>query len=138
VSRLELLRPTPAAPDNPAITDAEGAAMARAVLNLFGRWGVTDREGSFLLGEISPRTLARWRSGGIGRLSPDQKARLANLLGIHKALRVIFREPERGYGWIRRANDAFGGRSALEVMLGGAFTDLLRVRTYLDAVRSGG
>ena len=56
-------------------------------------------------------------------------------MGIHKALRVIFHEPQRGYAWIKAANTAFANRSALEVMLGGELTDLMRVRRYLDAER---
>ncbi|MCE6949807.1 MbcA/ParS/Xre antitoxin family protein [Cereibacter sphaeroides] len=134
------LRPigkTPADPDDPRITDAEAAAMARAVVNLFRLWEVADREAAILLGELSPRTWARWKAGAPGRISRDQKTRLSLLMGIHKALRLIFREPERGYGWIRRPNAAFGGAPALEVMLGGEITDLLRVRNYLDAERGG-
>src|SRR5213596_3636236 len=50
------------------------------------------------------------------------------LMGIHKALRIIFRDASRGYAWIGAANAAFGGRSALDVMLGGELTDLMRVR----------
>ena len=56
-------------------------------------------------------------------------------MGIHKALRLVFREPQRGYLWIKAANTAFGGLSALTVMLGGELTDLMRVRRYLDAER---
>jgi len=41
------------------------------------------------------------------------------------------------YAWIKAPNDAFGGRSALDVMLGGEMTDLMRVRRYLDAERGG-
>ena len=67
----------------------------------------------------------------------DLKARLSNLMGVHKALRIIFREPQRGYAWIRAANSAFGGKSALDVMLGGELTDLMRVRRYLDNERGG-
>ena len=58
-------------------------------------------------------------------------------MGIHKALRIIFSEPLRGYAWIRAPNSAFGGRTALEVMLGGELTDLMRVRRYLDSERGG-
>ena len=58
-------------------------------------------------------------------------------MGIHKALRIIFREAQRGYAWIKAPNDAFGRRSGLEVMLGGELTDLMRVRRYLDAERGG-
>ena len=38
---------------------------------------------------------------------------------------------------IRSANDAFGGASALDLMLGGELTDIMRVRRYLDAERGG-
>ena len=57
------------------------------------------------------------------------------LMGVHKALRIVFHEPQRGYDWIKAANAAFGGRSALDVMLDGDLTDLMRVRRYLDAER---
>ena len=49
----------------------------------------------------------------------------------------IFSEPQRGYEWIRAGNSAFGGASALDVMLGGELTDIMRVRRYLDAERGG-
>lgn len=127
--------PQPEAGFVPApITDAEAAAMFRAALNLFRLWGLTDAEAAVLL-DLPPRSYARWKAGALGRMDRDRKARLSNLMGIHKALRLIFREPERGYAWIRRPNEAFAGRSALDVMLGGEFTDLMRVRRYLDAER---
>ena len=56
---------------------------------------------------------------------------------MFKALRIVFREPERGYAWIAKPNAAFGARTALEVMLNGELTDLMRVRRYLDAERGG-
>ena len=116
------------------ISDAEAAAMFRAVVNLFRIWAISDNEAATLL-DLPPRTYARWKAGQPGRVDRDQRSRLSNLMGIHKALRIIFREPERAYGWIRRPNSAFHGRSALAVMLGGELTDLMRVRRYLDAER---
>ena len=116
------------------LSDAEGAAMFRAVTTLFARWGLTDEQAATLL-DMPLRSFRRWKAGEPGRLGRDGKARLSNLMGIHKALRIIFREPARGYAWIRAANDAFDGRSALAVMLGGELTDLMRVRRYLDAER---
>ena len=126
--------PRPFSPE--PITDEEAAAMFRAALNLFRLWGVTDDQAAILL-DLPRRTFARWKSGEIGRLGRDGKARLSNLMGIHKALKVVFREPARGYAWIKSPNDVFGGRSALDVMLGGELTDLMRVRRYLDAERGG-
>ena len=117
-----------------AITQEEAAAMFRAVVNLFRLWRLTDEQAATLL-DLPSRSYARWKTGQIGRVSRDGKARLSNLMGIHKALRLIFREPQRGYAWIKAGNEAFGGKSALEVMLGGELTDLMRVRRYLDAER---
>ncbi|MCA0922934.1 MbcA/ParS/Xre antitoxin family protein [Pseudooceanicola nanhaiensis] len=128
--------PRPLPHDASALTEEEGGAMLRALINLFDRWGLEDREAATLLGQL-PRTYVRWKQGSTGRFGPDVLARMSNLLGIHKALRLIFVEPSRGYAWIKAPNEAFGGRSALEVMMGGALTDLMRVRRYLDAERGG-
>lgn len=116
------------------ITDDEAAAMFRAAVNLFRLWKLTDEEAAILL-DLPVRSYRRWKAGEIGRIDRDGKARLSNLMGIHKALRIIFREPQRGYAWIGAANEAFAGRSARDVMLGGELTDLMRVRRYLDAER---
>jgi len=118
------------------ITDEEAAAMFRASLNLFRLWGVTDDQAAKIL-DLPQRTFARWKAGQIGRMGRDGKARLSNLMGIHKALKIIFRDAARGYTWIKATNDAFGGASALDVMLCGELTDLMRVRRYLDAERGG-
>ena len=124
----------PFSPD--PLTDYEAAAMFRAALNLFRLWGVTDEQAATLL-DLPRRTFARWKAGELGRIGRDGKARLSNLMGIHKALRIIFHEAPRGYAWIKAPNEAFGGCSALDVMLGGELTDLMRVRRYLDAERGG-
>jgi hypothetical protein len=131
---FQLVATEPAPFAGPLITDAEAAAMFRAATKLFSLWKLTDDQAAQLL-DLPPRTYARWKAGAIGRLGRDGKARLSNLMGIHKALRLVFREPQRGYRWIGTANEAFGGRSALDIMLGGELTDLMRVRRYLDAER---
>ena len=124
-------------PFTPApITDEEAAAMFRAALNLFRLWGVNDDQAATIL-DVPRRTFARWKAGEVGRLGRDGKARLSNLIGIHKALKIVFREASRGHAWIKAPNAAFGERSALDIMLGGELTDLMRVRRYLDAERGG-
>ncbi len=129
------LQPVTASPDLPVITDDEAAALARAVVNLFRHWQLTDPEARVLLGDMAPRTWARWKAGEIGRIDRDLRARMAILMGIHKALRIIFADPARGYGWIRAPNEALAGQSALQVMLRGEITDLIDIRSYLDAER---
>ena len=122
-------------PETGSITDREGEAMARAAIQLFDRWGLTDQQAAVLLGELAPRTYTRWKSGSFGRLSRDLRTRLSNLMGIHKSLRIIFNDDRRVYEWVIKVNESFGGRSALDIMLGGELTDLIRVRQYLDAER---
>jgi hypothetical protein len=118
------------------ITPEEAAAMFRAAVNLFGKWELTDEQAATLL-DMPLRSYRRWKAGGPGRISRDGRARLSNLMGIHKALRIIFSEPQRSYAWIKASNAAFAGASALDVMLGGEMTDIMRVRRYLDAERGG-
>ena len=116
------------------ISDEEAAAMFRAVTRLFGLWDITDEQAALLL-DLPLRTYRRWKAGELGRIDRDGRARLSNLMGIHKALRLIFSDAPRGYRWIKAANEAFSGQSALDIMLGGELTDLMRVRRYLDAER---
>jgi hypothetical protein len=118
------------------ITDAEAAAMFRAVVVMFSKWDITDDQAATVL-DVPVRSYRRWKAGELGRIDRDGKARLSNLMGIHKALRYMFKEPERSYRWIKASNEAFRGASALDIMLGGELTDLMRVRRYLDAERGG-
>ena len=120
---------------NPA-TDADAKVMLRATITLFAKWGITDEDAAILL-DLPVRTYRRWKAGQPGRMGRDTMARMSNLLGIHSALRSVFADPQRGYDWIRAENAAFGEMSALETMLGGELTDLMRVRRYLDAEQDG-
>lgn len=133
---LQALDTTPGDFRPDPITDEEGGAMLRAVLNLFQKWQLSDEEAATLL-DLPLRTFRRWKAGQPGRLDRDSKARLSNLLGIHKALRILFADADRAYAWVKLDNAAFQGRRALDVMLGGELTDLMRVRRYLDAERGG-
>lgn len=121
---------------SPLITDDEAAASFRAAVRLFSRWGLTDEQAALLL-DLGLRSYRRWKQDGPGRLGRDGKARLSNLMGIHKGLRLIFGDSPRVYAWIKAPNAAFGGLSALDVMLRGELTDLIRVRRYVDAERGG-
>lgn len=115
----------------------EREAMQRAIINLFAKWQVKDADAAVILGGISTKTLQRWRDGDYGRVSRDMADRMSNILGIHKALRIIFSDPQRGYDWMSTKTSALGGKSALDVALRGGMEDLIRIRRYLDSVRGG-
>lgn len=134
-----MLQPVTAQPTPPddGFSPEECAAMQRAILRLFQHWGLKDDQAATLLGDLSTKTISRWRRGELGRVSRDLADRMSNLLGVHKALRIVFADPQRGYDWIRRENIAFGGASALDVMLQGGLMDIIRVRRYLDSIRGG-
>ena len=119
--------------DAPTLTDEEACAAAKAVTNLFQRWGLSDAEARDLLGGVPDETWSVWKDGDFGPVGPELGARLSHLLGVHKALRLIFSGDEaRVYGWIRRENAAFGGVPALVVMREEGITGLLHVRLQLE------
>ncbi|WP_421781220.1 antitoxin Xre-like helix-turn-helix domain-containing protein [Kiloniella litopenaei] len=120
--------------DRTECTQEELHAMQRAIINMFKKWKINNSQAVILLGGISVSTFQRWKQGRYGRIGPDLAARMSNLLGIHKALRLLFSDPTRGYGWIKLQSRIFEA-SALEVMLRGQLTDLMRVRRYLDSQR---
>jgi hypothetical protein len=119
------------------ITPEESRAMLRAAVRLFSLWQLDDKQARTLLGQPAPRTYARWKTGEVAAVPYDTARRLSYLLGIHKALRQLFKDPAAAYSWIHRSNEAFGGQSALARMMAGDVTDLAAVRAYLDAVRGG-
>ena len=121
------------------ISDAETGALLRAFFNLMRRWALNDQQGRILLGGPAARTYARWKAGQVelSRITRDTRERLSMLMGIHKSLRYLFRDPSRGYRWLRKPNQAFGGQPALNRLLAGSIPDLAAVRAYLDAERGG-
>lgn len=128
---------TLASPETPQITTAEAEAMARAVVKLFEKWEFSDGIAREVLGGLTPRTYARWKAGKPGCIDRNLATRLSLLIGIHKRLRDLFADPERGYAWMSKPNDTFGGRSAAEIIGQGDIFSLVRVRSYLDAECDG-
>lgn len=134
--RLQPIASTLADPSSAEITEPEADALVRTTVNLFNAWKLTDAQAATLLGGLSARTWSRWKEGKAGRVDRDLKMRMAHLMGIHKGVRYLFKDPARGYEWIKAPNAAFGGKSALDIMLQGELSDLAVMREWLDAERS--
>jgi hypothetical protein len=100
-------------------------------------WGLTVEQSRTLLGRPPRATYYNWKRGRVASVPHDVVTRLSTVLGIYKALQVLYSDPALADHWVRRPNAAFGGQSALERMLAGEITDLAAVRHYLDAVRGG-
>jgi Protein of unknown function (DUF2384) len=113
------------------------AAALRAFFRLVDLWGLTMEQARLLLGRPSRATLYNCKSGKARTVPHDTLRRISYLLGIYKALQILYRDPQLADSWIKRPNAAFGGQSALERMLAGDVTDLAVVRAHLDAARGG-
>lgn len=120
---------------------AADAGRDRVALGAFFRlvelWGLTMEQARVLLGRPSRATLYNWKAGKVRSLPHDVLRRISYLLGIYKALQILYQDPALADGWLKRPNAAFGGQSALERMLAGDVTDLAGVRAHLDAARGG-
>lgn len=115
------------------------AAGLRAFARIAAHWGLSVDEQRRLLGEPPRSTFFAWRKAPEQAALPrDTLERLSLLLGIWKSLQILLPDAAAADAWVRKPNAAFGGASALAVMLAGNVGDLLRVRRWLDAARGGG
>jgi transcriptional regulator with XRE-family HTH domain len=111
--------------------------LAKLVAALLEHWQLSPADQAALLGlsAQSRSTVARYRRGEPLGDSADLIARAGHLLGIHKALRILFpQDRDLAYRWVATPNRRFDGRAPLELMKQG-FEGLLAVRRYLDFER---
>ncbi len=116
------------------------AAGLRAFFNIARDWELNTDEQMVLLGSPGRSTFFKWKAApGTADLKRDTLERLSYLLGIYKALQILLPATAAADAWVKKPNSAplFGGRSALDRMLGGNVADLVAVRQYLDARRGG-
>jgi len=120
----------------PATRTLSGPAL-RAFFRVAAAWGLKSAEERVLLGHPPESTFFKWKKDQEGNLSRDVLERISYVLGVYKALQILFPEPARADAWVKQPNDAplFAGRRALDRMLSGNVSDLFVVRQYLDAQR---
>lgn len=109
----------------------------KAFFNMSKEWGLNNDQQIILLGTPGRTTFYRWKKGETRGLSEDTLERVSYLLGIYKALHILFTSKSQANSWIYRENAAnlFAGRSALDFMLHGKMANLFETRKYLDAQR---
>jgi hypothetical protein len=112
--------------------------LARLVVSLLDHWGVALNDQAALLGlSVQSRsTIARYRRGEPLADSADLLARAGHLLGIHKALRIMFpHDRDLAYRWVSTPNRRFAGARPLDIMKRHGYEGILAVRRYLDFER---
>jgi hypothetical protein len=113
-------------------------ALAKMVTKLFDLWRLGTQEQMALLGlsEGSRMSLTRYRKGEPLADSRDLMDRVANLLSIHRSLRILFpQNRDLVYRWPTTANRAFDGQTPVELIRKEGFLGLLIVKHYLDMER---
>lgn len=121
-----------------ATRDLSGPAL-RAFFAITAAWDLTAAQERRLLGDPPSSTFFKMKRDKEGTITRDQLERVSYVLGIYKALQILFPDTSRADAWIKAPNTApcFGERSALDRMLSGNVADLFVVRQYLDAQRGG-
>ena len=109
----------------------------RTFFNIASAWHLSGDEQRGLLGWPAASTFYKYRAGDIGVLSFDTLTRLSLVLGIYKALHVLYPDAALADRWVRlpNAHPMFGGRPALALMTDGGIDGLYQVRRVLDGRR---
>jgi Protein of unknown function (DUF2384) len=124
---------------DPAVRERLSGPGLRTFFNIASEWGLTVNQQRVLLGGVPSSTYHKWKGGTVGTLSYDQLERISLVLGIYKALKLLFADDASGARWLKAANTdlPFAGASPLDRMLHGSIDDLYAVRRYLDSWRGG-
>ena len=123
----------------PRVTPEQVSAGLRAFFATASKWKLTDDQAMTLLGQPAKATFLGWKRGDCKSVSLtlDLATRLSFVLGIFKALEIIYQTPELADRWVTAPNRAIGGETAIQRMMTGQIADLAAVRDYLDSIRGG-
>ena len=122
---------------DPAVRHKMSGPALRAFFNLASAWDLSVNEQRALLGWPAQSTYHKYKSGDTGTLSFDMLTRISLVLGIYKALQILYPDAQLANRWVKlpNSNPLFGGKPALALMAEGGIDGLLQVRRLLDARR---
>ena len=109
----------------------------KAFFNIVARWGVPGETARQLLGGISNGKLHNLKQSP-STLGPDELLRVSYLIGIFKALNILYSE-KLADSWMQlpNSNSIFKGEAPLTYIRAGGIPALQTVRRLLDARRGG-
>ena len=121
---------------------AERERLSKAALTGFFRlmavWRIRDDDARELLGGLSSSSFYEWKKRPDRVLDVDRITRISYLLGIYKALHILYGD-KLADEWVQlpNTNAIFAGRTPLATMLGGGLLAMQTVRRLVDARRGG-
>jgi hypothetical protein len=109
-----------------------------AFFRLADLWNLRDQDARGLLGGISNGAYYSLKRRPAKTLDQDKLTRISLLLGIFKALNILYSR-KLADAWVQlpNRNPMFGGESPLLSMIKGGVPAMLRVRQLVDARRGG-
>ena len=113
-------------------------AASKGLIRIATHWKLRDDDTRVLLGGISSGSFYALKIRATKKLDEDQLTRISLLIGIYKALNILYSQ-KLADAWMTlpSTNPMFGGDSPLSYMKRGGIPALLRVRQLLDARRGG-
>ncbi len=101
-------------------------------------WQLRDEDACVLLGGVSSSAFYEWKKKPGRVLEVDRITRISYLLGIYKALHILYGD-ELADQWagMPNRNIIFGGKTPLRYMQEGGLLAMQTVRALLDARRGG-
>lgn len=121
-----------------AVRQRLSAPALRAFFNIMRRWQVRDEDARALLGGVTNGPYYEMKRDPDRLLDADRLTRVSLLIGIFKALHVLYSEALADR-WVQlpNANRIFGGGAPLAYMIRGGIPAIETVRRLLDARRAG-
>ena len=110
----------------------------RTFFNVMTRWNIRDEDARSLLGGISNGPFYEMKKNPDRVLDPDRLTRISYLIGIFKALNILYSD-KLADKWVQlpNSNPIFGGQAPLAYMVKGGQQAMQTVRRLLDARRGG-
>jgi hypothetical protein len=110
----------------------------KAFFNIIAKWGVRDDDAKVLLGGVSNGQFYDMKKNPERTLDADMLTRISYLVGIFKALNILYSD-KLADAWVKRPNTnrIFGGQMPLAYMMMGGLPAMQIVRRLVDARRGG-
>jgi hypothetical protein len=121
-----------------SVQDKLSHSGIRAFFKIMEAWKLKDESARQLLGGVSNGVFYELKRGRKKTLDQDKLTRISLLLGIFKALNLLYSR-KLADEWISlpNSNPMFEGEPPLRYMLKGGVPAIIRVRQLLDARRGG-
>jgi hypothetical protein len=122
---------------DPAVRRRLSAPALRAFFNVTRAWHLAVADERALLGWPPPSTFHKYKSGDAGVLSLDTLTRISLVLGIYKALHILYAEAPFADRWMQMPNShaLFAGRAPLAFAADAGIDALFQIRRLLDSRR---